>query len=74
MIIPKGTESGELFKIKGEGFPKLRGFGRGDQFIQIFVKTPKNLTKGQEEILREFEEISRKKERVEEKEGWKSFF
>jgi molecular chaperone DnaJ len=63
LSIPKGTESSEIFRIKGEGFPKLRGYGRGDQVVQIVVKTPKNLTKRQEELLREFEEISMKKER-----------
>jgi len=72
LSIPKGTESGEIFRIKGEGFPKLRGYGRGDQVVQIVVKTPKNLTKRQEELLREFEGISMKKER--EGEGWKKFF
>jgi molecular chaperone DnaJ len=71
LTIPKGTDSGEIFIIKGEGFPKLRGHGRGDQLVQITVKTPKNLTKKQEEILREFEEVS-KQER--EEEGWKKFF
>jgi molecular chaperone DnaJ len=65
LSIPKGTESGEIFRIKDEGFPKLRGYGRGDQVVQIVVKTPKNLTKRQEELLREFEGISMKKEREE---------
>ena len=72
LMIPKGMESGEIFRIKGEGFPKLRGYGRGDQMVQVIVKTPKNLTKRQEEILREFEEISLKKERG--GEGWKKLF
>jgi molecular chaperone DnaJ len=71
LTIPKGTDSGEIFRLKGEGFPKLRGHGRGDQLVQIIVKTPKNLTKQQEEILRQFEEVS-KLERKEE--GWKKFF
>lgn len=65
LIIPKGTESGEILRIKGEGFTKLRGHGRGDQLIQVIVKTPKNLSKRQEEILKEFEEISKKKDRGE---------
>jgi molecular chaperone DnaJ len=62
--IPKGIESGELLKLKGEGFPSLKGYGRGDQIIQILVKTPKNLTKRQEELLKEFEEISQARERT----------
>jgi len=69
--IPKGIESGEILKIKEEGFPKIRGYGRGDQIVQIIVKTPKNLTKKQEEILKEFEALSRKPEKREN--GWKSF-
>jgi len=72
IIVSKGTETGEIFRIKGEGFPKLRGYGRGDLVVQVIVKTPKNLTKRQEELLREFEEGSRKKEK--EGEGWKKFF
>jgi len=61
LMIPKGTESGEIFRLKGEGFPKLRGYGRGDQLVQVIVRTPKNLTRRQEEILREFEEVGMKK-------------
>jgi molecular chaperone DnaJ len=47
--------------VRGEGFPKLRGSGRGDELVQIIIKTPKDLTKRQEEILREFEELEGKK-------------
>jgi len=72
LAIPRGTENGELLKIKGEGFPKLRGHGRGDLVAQVFIKTPKNLTKRQEEILREFEEVSAQK--GEEGKTWKKFF
>ena len=72
LTIPKGTESGEVLRMKGEGFTKMRGSGRGDQLVQIIVKTPRNLTKRQEEILREFEELSEKKTKVEN--GWKGFF
>jgi molecular chaperone DnaJ len=71
MVIPKGTETGSTLRIKGEGFPKLRGYGRGDEIVQIVVKTPKVLTKRQEEILREFEELGRKREKGED--GWKRF-
>jgi len=36
----------------------------------VIVRTPKDLTKRQEELLREFEQISRKKDKEEEG-GWK---
>jgi molecular chaperone DnaJ len=69
LTIPKGTEGGEILKIKGEGFPKIRGYGRGDQIVQVIVRTPKNLTRRQEEILSEFEELSKKKDK--EDDGWR---
>ena len=72
LTIPKGTESGDILRIKGEGFPRLRGFGRGDEIIQVIVKTPKNLSKKQEELLREFEELGGKREKG--TEGWRGFF
>jgi molecular chaperone DnaJ len=72
LAIPKGIESGEVLRIKGEGFARMRGHGRGDQIVQIIVKTPRNLTKRQEEILREFEELNEK--RTKEENGWKGFF
>jgi molecular chaperone DnaJ len=79
ITIPKGTEHGEILKIKGEGFPKIRGYGKGDEIIQVIVKTPKNLTNRQEEILREFEEISKNSDRGEKgqetsRQSWKKFF
>jgi molecular chaperone DnaJ len=55
--IPKGTQPGEVFRFKGEGIPSLRGRGKGDQVIQILVKTPTGLTKKQEALLKEFAEL-----------------
>ncbi|MBW1859634.1 MAG: molecular chaperone DnaJ [Deltaproteobacteria bacterium] len=55
--IPKGTQAGEIFRFKGEGILSLRSYGKGDQIIQILVKTPTGLTKKQEAILKEFAEL-----------------
>ena len=56
--IPKGTQNGNTLRLKGKGIPHLRGYGRGDQIIEIFVQTPVNLNRKQEDLLREFEKIS----------------
>jgi molecular chaperone DnaJ len=56
--IPKGTQTGKTFRLKGKGIPHVRGLGRGDQIIDIFVQTPTDLSKKQEEILREFDRLS----------------
>ena len=59
--VPKGTQNGHILKIRGEGFPHVRGSGKGDQVIQVLVKIPDHLNKRQEVLLREFEEIEKKK-------------
>jgi len=56
--IPRGTQSGHIFRLKREGSYHLRGGGRGDQVVQVIIKTPTELTKRQEELLREFAEIN----------------
>ncbi|SDN01382.1 molecular chaperone DnaJ [Sediminibacillus halophilus] len=56
--IPAGTQTGKTFRLKGKGAPNVRGYGHGDQHVNIRVVTPTNLTERQEEILREFNDIS----------------
>lgn len=55
--IPPGTDSGEVFRIRRGGVKHLRGIGRGDQIVQVLVKTPRHLSKRQKELLREFAEL-----------------
>lgn len=51
--IPQGTESGKIFKISKKGIPHFSGFGKGNLYVQVNIKTPKKLTKKQKEILEE---------------------
>ena len=68
MTIPPGTQSGKVFRLRGQGLPHLEGQGRGAQLVRVFVQTPKKLTERQKELLREFAEIEEKQS------GSKSFF
>lgn len=57
MKIPSGTQSGEIFRIKGEGIPQLGRTGsRGDQLVTIIVDIPKNPTREQRRIVEELGE------------------
>jgi molecular chaperone DnaJ len=49
--IPAGTESGQIFKLTGKGVEKLHGRGRGDQLVEIEVKTPKKLNRKAKKLL-----------------------
>jgi molecular chaperone DnaJ len=53
--IPSGTQGGHQFRLKGKGMSVLRSAARGDMYVQVIVETPVNLTKRQQELLREFE-------------------
>lgn len=52
--IPKGTQPGDLFRLRGEGIPSLRNGHRGDQIVQVNVKIPTHLNKKQAALLKEF--------------------
>jgi len=56
--IPPGTPSGRVFHLKGKGVPRLGGYGKGDQFVIVYIDVPKKLTKRQKELLHEFAGIS----------------
>jgi len=55
--IPAGTQTGEHLRLKGFGVPDLRGFGTGDQVVEVTVVTPTKLTERQEALLQEFASI-----------------
>lgn len=55
--IPEGTQSGTTFRLKGKGIPGLNGRGRGDQYVTVYIETPRNLNREQKEALKKFSEL-----------------
>ena len=53
--IPEGTQSGKVFRLNGRGVPYLQSRGRGDQLVEIIVKTPSRLSRKQKELLKELD-------------------
>jgi molecular chaperone DnaJ len=51
--IPAGTQPERQFRLRGEGFPRLRGTDRGDLIVTVHLELPANLTPHQKELLRE---------------------
>jgi len=68
MDVPAGTQSGETFRLKGKGMPRLRRRGRGDLYVQVQVVTPDDLNEEQREALKQFAEAGG--EEVDVKEGF----
>jgi molecular chaperone DnaJ len=68
MSIPAGTQTGKVFRLRGQGLPRLESSGRGDQLVRVFVEIPKKLSPEQKSLLEEFEQLEQ------ESHGKKNFF
>ena len=54
IVIPPGTQTGDVVRLNGEGVPYLgRRKQRGDQLVTIVVETPKSLSERQRGLLSE---------------------
>ncbi|MDD5127152.1 MAG: molecular chaperone DnaJ [Dehalococcoidales bacterium] len=51
--IPAGSQTGSVFRLKGQGVPHLRGSGCGDQLVELTVVTPESLSGEQRRLLEE---------------------
>ncbi len=59
--IPKETQTGKMFRLRGKGVKSVRSSITGDLMCKVVIETPVNLSKEQEELLRQFEETMGKK-------------
>lgn len=63
--IPKGTQSGKIFRLQGKGLPHINNQRMrqqtGDLLIEITVTTPTRLSKEQEKLLQDFDALSEDK-------------
>ncbi|MHC4883605.1 MAG: molecular chaperone DnaJ [Planctomycetota bacterium] len=58
--IPDGTQSGQVFRLRGQGITNVHGRGIGDQIVRVVLETPKKLTPRMEELLRELASLEDK--------------
>ena len=54
--LPAGTQTGTTFRLRGKGVPTVNGRGRGDQYVTVYIETPRNLNREQKEALKKFAE------------------
>ncbi|MFS8524034.1 MAG: molecular chaperone DnaJ [Limnochordales bacterium] len=58
LTIPEGTQHGTEFRLRGQGVPRVGGFGRGDQVVRVKIEVPRRLTQQQKDILLRFAEAT----------------
>lgn len=52
--IPAGTQTGQIFKLRGKGIVNVEGRGRGDLLARVVVEVPTRLNAEQRRKLEEF--------------------
>ncbi|MDP8988240.1 MAG: molecular chaperone DnaJ [Actinomycetota bacterium] len=52
LVIPAGTQTGRVFRLRGRGVPHLEGRARGDLLVTVVVDAPTELGPVEEELLR----------------------
>lgn len=55
--IPAGTQSGDVFKLRGKGLPDPRVTGRGDLLVQVRIEVPKRVSEQEEALLRQLADL-----------------
>lgn len=69
--VPKGTQSGQIFRIKNGGLPYPGQSRQGSLLVELKVVTPTKLSSAQEKLLREFEALEEKKPLTKAKKAFK---
>jgi molecular chaperone DnaJ len=55
--IPSETQTGKTFRIRGKGIKSVRGFSVGDLLCRIVVETPVKLSREQQELLTQLQQL-----------------
>ncbi len=57
-VIPEGTQTGTVFRMRNQGIQHLRSNTKGDLYVRVNIEVPKRLNEKQKEILRQFDEMT----------------
>lgn len=68
--VPEGTQSGEVFVLRGRGLPRVNASGAGDLHVRVQVWTPQKLSKEEAKLVEKLHEISPKAPEKREKGFW----
>ena len=53
LVLPPGTQAGQIFRIRGRGMPRLASEGRGDLYVMIVVDIPRGLDARTQDLIRD---------------------
>ena len=56
LTVPAGTQSGRVFRLRGRGLPRLSGYGKGDELVEVLVWTQGRVSEREKKLLKELDE------------------
>lgn len=68
--MPEGTQSGEVFVLRGRGLPRVNASGAGDLHVRVQVWTPAKVSKEEEKLIERLHELAPKAPARREKGFW----
>ena len=54
VIIPRGSSSHDIVRIRNEGFSRPNMYGRGDHLVELIIRSPSSVTANQKALLELF--------------------
>jgi molecular chaperone DnaJ len=68
--VPAGTQSGQVFTMRGRGLPRVNASGVGDLHVRVQVWTPQKPSKAEEKLIEQLHEVQAKPPEKREKGFW----
>ena len=59
LSIPAGTQSGQVFHLRGRGLPRVNSSGTGDLHVRVQMYTPDRLTDREDELIKELAKVQK---------------
>ncbi|HLC69482.1 MAG TPA: molecular chaperone DnaJ [Patescibacteria group bacterium] len=56
LVVPEGTESGQLIRLRGKGITHIGGSSRGDQYVKVKIRVPKKVSRDLRKKLEDLEQ------------------
>ena len=57
LSVPAGIQAGQVLRLRGQGMPRLRAEGRGDQLVRVHAWTPSRLSRQQRELMESLRDV-----------------
>lgn len=58
LSIPAGTHTGQMFRLKGKGFPDIGGYAPGDMLVKVIIDVPNDLNDDEKQTIEKLRKVA----------------